>query len=332
MMRSITMATAIAAFTTFAGPAAADNGFSLTLPLGCTIGKECFIQQYPDDDLGAGAKDYRCGGETYEGHDGTDLRIVSAKLDIDVLAAAPGRVKAFRDGVDDLLVETPEDKARVKNRECGNGVVIEHEGGWETQYCHMRRGSVVVKKGQAVGAGTPLGKVGYSGDAQFPHMHLSVRRNDKKIDPFLGEEIGASCLAGKAEPQSSLWTPAAREALKYQDSVIIQTGFTAKPFSQPAGEEGAIEPPSAGAEALLFYTRLINLQQGDRLRLSIEGPGGFNVTREIEPFDRSKARYLIYSGKKRTEERWPAGSYRGVIEVIRDGVAIRHAKDELQLQ
>ena len=332
MMRSITMATAIAAFTTFAGSAAADNGFSLTLPLGCTIGKECFIQQYPDDDLGAGAKDYRCGGETYEGHDGTDFRIVSAKLAIDVLAAAPGRVKAFRDGVDDILVETAADKARVKNRECGNGVVIEHDGDWETQYCHMRHGSVAVKNGQTVGAGTPLGKVGYSGDAQFPHVHLSVRRNGKKIDPFLGEEIGASCVAGAAEPASSLWSPAARDALKYQDSVIIQTGFTAKPFSQPAGEEGAIEPPSAGAEALLFYARLINLQKGDKLRLSIEGPGGFKDTREMEPVDRDKARYLIYSGKRRTADRWPAGSYRGVIEVIRDGAAIRQTKDELQLQ
>lgn len=332
MMSSITIAAAIVAAGVFGGRAAAESGFSLALPLGCTIGKECFIQQYPDDDLGAGAQDYRCGGETYEGHDGTDFRIVSAKMAIDVLASAPGRVKAFRDGVEDNLVETAEDKARVKNRECGNGVVIEHEDGWETQYCHLRRGSVAVRKGQTVAAGTPLGKVGYSGDAQFPHVHLSVRRNGKKIDPFLGEEIGASCIAGDAEPAAGLWVPAAREMLKYQDSVVIQAGFTSKPFSQPAGEEGAIEPPSVDAEALLFYARLINLQKGDKLRLSIDGPGGFRDMREIEPVDRDKARYLAYSGKKRTEARWPVGSYQGSIEVIRDGSVIRQTKDELQLQ
>jgi D-3-phosphoglycerate dehydrogenase len=51
-------------------------------------------------------------------------------------------------------------RGEIAGRECGNGVVIAHEDGWETQYCHMRRGSVAVQPGERVARGQTLGLVG----------------------------------------------------------------------------------------------------------------------------------------------------------------------------
>ena len=80
----------------------------------------------------------------------------------------------------------------VTGKECGNGVAIEDEGGRETQYCHMRKGPVLVKAGDKVGTGTKLGLVGQSGMADFPHVHHSVRHNGTKIDP-LEPDSAATC-------------------------------------------------------------------------------------------------------------------------------------------
>ncbi len=102
---------------------------------------------------------------------------------VDVIAAAAGKVAGIRDGIPDVRYG-PDNADSVKGRECGKGVVLRHDDGWETQYCHLREGSVTVERGQQVMAGDILGEVGMSGRAQFPHVHLSVRRDGKVIDPF----------------------------------------------------------------------------------------------------------------------------------------------------
>jgi len=80
------------------------------------------------------ARDYACGGRTYDGHDGTDIRIPNLEIQkkgVEVVAAASGRVARVRDGVDDISVRTI-GKAAIIGKECGNGAVIEHENGWQT--------------------------------------------------------------------------------------------------------------------------------------------------------------------------------------------------------
>ena len=52
-----------------------------------------------------------------------------------------------RNSVDDVLY-TAKNATNFKGKECGNGLVIRHEYGWETQYCHMKKGSVQVKTGE----------------------------------------------------------------------------------------------------------------------------------------------------------------------------------------
>ena len=117
----------------------------LELPIACTLAEDCTVQQYPDHDPGPGARDYACGGESYDGHDGIDIRLktfADIERGVPVLAAAAGVVKSGRDGMADKPVRGEADRKALKGRDCGNGVIVEHSDGFETQYCHMRRGSV----------------------------------------------------------------------------------------------------------------------------------------------------------------------------------------------
>jgi hypothetical protein len=306
----------------------------LGLPIACALGKDCFIQQYVDVQPGAGAKDYRCGTATYEEHSGTDFRLLSVKAaeaGVPVVAAAAGRVKAVRDGMKDQLAISSEDKGAVGDRECGNGVVIEHEDGWQTQYCHMRRGSVTVHPGETVAAGIPLGLVGFSGSAQFPHVHLSVRREGKVVDPFLGEAATGTCLRADTDAAGSLWASALSGQLAYSDALIIEARFAAAPVTPEQAERGQAEQPQPDSPSLVFFARLINMHAGDRISLKVEGPGSFQAVSVGEPLDRAKAQYVGFAGEKRGADRWLSGLYEGAVAVIRDGKVIREAKGTLQL-
>ena len=170
-----------------AAPAPAPTpSLRLAWPVACKLGQTCAIQNYPDDDPGPAARDYACRGRTYPKHDGTDIRLTSMMLErrgVSVLAAAPGTVLRVRDGIGDVSVRD-QPPGSVAGRECGNGLVIDHGGGWETQYCHMRQGSLRVRPGERVSAGAVLGQVGLSGDTEFPHLHLTVRKDGRVVDPF----------------------------------------------------------------------------------------------------------------------------------------------------
>ena len=149
---------------TLAAPVVASD-LVLQLPIDCELQKTCHIQHLVDRDPGQKVSDFRCGGLSYDGHKGTDFALPSfeaMRRGVDVLAAAPGVVTALRDGMPDAIFSS-NTAGEIAGRECGNGVVIRHDGGWETQYCHLQKGSVAVSKGDQVVAGMALGKVGLRG-------------------------------------------------------------------------------------------------------------------------------------------------------------------------
>ncbi len=315
-----------------AGGAAGDGAPELSLPIACVPGESCFIQSYVDVDPGPGVKDYACGTATYEGHDGIDFRLNSAaetKTAVSVLAAADGTVKGGRDGMADAFV-TPDSRAAIKGRECGNGVVIDHGQGWETQYCHMRKGSVRVHQGEKVARGQPLGDVGYSGLVEFAHLHFMVRHDGTVLDPFSGKAREGAC----ADPREArgLWRADALSALPYKAGEILAVGFTgAMPDLHGLEVAHALPPPGAASDQLLLFARILNLRAGDRISLTISGPGGFSVTNTSDPLERNKASYLAYAGKRRTAAAWPPGRYEGTVALLRDGapVSTRAASFEL---
>jgi hypothetical protein len=298
-------------------PARAEDP-SLGLPLACTLGADCWIQQYPAHGAGGGAADYACGHESYQGHDGTDFRVRDMSVRVSVLASAAGRVKAVRDGVADHLVRNDADRAAVKGRECGNGVVIDHGGGFETQYCHMRQGTVRVKPGESIAAGAKLGEVGASGEAGFPHVHLTVRRDGKALDPFDGgPAVGAACgIAGKP-----LWSKELTPILGYDgNGDVIDAGFHDGPFAMEGLETGNISgaAPAKDWPAIVAYLWAINLAAGDKISVTLQGPGGI-LAENAATLDRNKAQFLLFAGKKRPQKGWPAGSYTGSLTVVNGG-------------
>ena len=113
-----------------------------------------------------------------------------------VVAAADGKVLRVRDGVEDVSI-TGRGRESVANSECGNGVVVEHGNGWETQYCHMAKGSLSVKPGDTVKAGDRLGRIGLSGMTEFPHLHFTLRKDGKVVDPFAHGAPAKSCGGGR---------------------------------------------------------------------------------------------------------------------------------------
>lgn len=64
----------------------------------------------------------------------------------------------------------------------GRVVVMDHGKGYTTLYAHCSR--LLVKQGQRVSSGQPVGKVGSSGRATGPHLHFEVRLNNKPISPL----------------------------------------------------------------------------------------------------------------------------------------------------
>jgi murein DD-endopeptidase MepM/ murein hydrolase activator NlpD len=60
-------------------------------------------------------------------------------------------------------------------------VVVDHGGGWQTRYAHLKR--IKVKKGQKIADGHIVGTVGKSGNATGFHLHYEILRNGRPVDP-----------------------------------------------------------------------------------------------------------------------------------------------------
>lgn len=292
-------------------------GPELVLPVDCVLGQTCEIQNYVDRDPGAGAQDYFCASRSYQDHNGVDFRIpdlAAQRAGVAVLAAAPGRVSRLRDGVADVSVKTI-GLAAVDGTECGNGVVVDHGEGWETQYCHLAQGSLVVAEGDEVAAGQPLGQIGLSGQTEYPHLHFTVRKDGVVVDPFAPD-----AEAGVCEARGSLWSREAGDRMVYRRGVVLNTGFASGAVSMEAVEDAAIAPAARGAPALVAYVRAIGLEAGDVQHLKVTGPDGNIVAQtRIDPLDRAKAQYLLYAGRRTPPEGWGTGTYRATYWVERGG-------------
>lgn len=312
---------ALALILSSASPALAED-LQLAFPLDCTLGQDCHIQQYMDRDPSAAAQDYRCSGLTYDGHKGTDFALpdlAAMAAGVTVRAAAPGVVKGLRDGMQDGAP-----LAQVQGRECGNGVVIDLGAGWETQYCHLKRGSLSVVEGQEIAVGEAIGLVGQSGKAAFPHLHLSLRHNGEPVDPFDPE--GSSC---DVEPSKTLW----QDTPPYRPGGLITLGFadhvpTYADIKAGNANRGTLP---TNAPALVIYGYSYGTQKNDVLRLSLAGPNGTVIEKDVQ-LEKPQAQSFRAIGKRAASAAWPAGRYDGTVTLLRDGRVIDEKTSRLTVQ
>lgn len=285
------------------------------LPVICEKPSDCVVQQYFDHDPTAGYEDYMCGKLSYDGHQGTDFRtrdLVHMELGVPVVAAADGVVRAVRDGMDDVNVRKIGQQA-LEGRWAGNSVVITHKGGVETQYSHLRKGSVAVRAGQRVRAGERLGLVGLSGNTEFPHVEFAVRKDGKPVDPFGG--MGPCAPTGR-----SMWNNKARAILSgYTYPWLLAAGFAGeKPtLAQVQQRMHTQEVFPADAPVFVFWTRLLGLAPGDILRVKIIDPQGFVMVFNRDVVGRNLIHKFRYVGKERHGRQWLEGCYVGSITVTR---------------
>jgi len=300
--------------------AVAVQGPRLAFPVACDIGKTCEVQNFVDRDPGPGAKDYRCGSQTYQDHGGVDIRLrdmAAQAAGVNVLAAAPGRVARLRDGVADISVKAP-GAPPLAGQDCGNGVVIDHGDGWETQYCHLARGSVMVKQGDQVATGQPIARIGLSGNTEYPHLHITARKDGVMVDPFAPAMAVGACAVGGAG--DGLWTPQAAKVMAYKQGAVLNAGFATAPLTMEAIEAGHISAPTSQSPMLIAYVRAINLQGGDVQTLVIKTPDGAELAKATQPaLDRAKAQYMFFTGKRAPVGGWKPGTYAATYSVQRNG-------------
>ncbi|MFT6024163.1 MAG: hypothetical protein ACI9PY_002288 [Ascidiaceihabitans sp.] len=311
----------------FAAAPVAAKDIVLGQPIDCKLGQDCYIQQYVDHDPSNGAHDYRCQSLSYNKHKGTDFALRSTQQmarGVNVIAAASGTVRGVRDGVADRLYSDA-NAENVAGRECGNGVVINHGDGWETQYCHMKKGSIAVKKGQTVNAQTVLGQVGLSGRTQFPHVHLSVRKDGNVVDPF---DPDGKISCGKPGTET-LW----KDALVYQPGAILHAGFHdgVPKFADVKSGRASMQSLPTNAPAIVVYGYAFGTRKGDEIQLVLSGPDGVMVDQKVK-IEKQQAQMFRAAGKRLKSAAWPTGTYSGSAALLRNGRVISVEKTQIQIR
>ncbi|MFB2938850.1 M23 family metallopeptidase [Aerosakkonemataceae cyanobacterium BLCC-F154] len=306
------------------------NSFKLALPINCTLGKDCFIMHYLDRDPSSAAVDFACGQLTYDTHNGTDFAIPDERAmakGVAVKAVASGKVLRVRDGVPDIRVADQTDKGRVQGIECGNGVIIDHGNGWQSQYCHLRKGSVAVKPNTSVSSGAVLGMVGESGLASFPHVHLTVRYQNKVVDPFVGTGSSQGCNVAR----QSLW----QQPLEYVSTGLIRSGFAPKQPTMGEIWQGEFGETSLGKNnpALLFWVQAFGVRQGDEEQFRLITPDGKVSIDRKQPLKSTHRVWLSYVGKRNSANQpLIPGVWRGEYRLVRGNKVLIESIREVQLR
>jgi murein DD-endopeptidase MepM/ murein hydrolase activator NlpD len=96
-------------------------------------------------------------------HGGTDIKVPSGTA---IAAAADG-----------VVILASSDAGHY-----GTAVFIDHKNGYITHYGHLS--SYNVKVGQKVRTGQLIGKSGATGRVTGPHLHFTVKKGDKALDPM----------------------------------------------------------------------------------------------------------------------------------------------------
>jgi hypothetical protein len=156
--------------------------------------------------------------------------------------------------------------------------------------------------------------VGLSGKTEFPHVHLTVRKDGKAIDTFTNRQI----IAGCGKDGKSLWR--ADQHVEYEPVALYNVGFaTGKPDIE-AIRSGKREdgPLVTTSHALVLWIDILGVEAGDRVRFRIMGPDGKPLLEQESLVDRTQARRFAFAGSRLKSNGWPAGTYTGQVTLMRN--------------
>lgn len=298
--------------------------FQLQFPVKCQINRDCWIVNYVDDDPSANWHDYKNGRETYDGHTGTDIAIKNIdkmRQGIDVIAAVGGVVIQTRDGMPDKNA-LAQDTTQLQNIACGNRVAIKHSGGWITDYCHMKNGSIRVKKGDIVTTGQKLGEIGMSGLTEFPHLHINVQQGNQIYDPFTGHE---RYIKGHMYP---LWSPQVLQQLSYKPLVIYNIGVSNEIPNLLEIRDGKYKSNKISAEScvIILWIDSFHVELNDSIDVLVKNPNGTPFLRQHIVIDKPHAKKLMYLGRKSPQNGFAKGNYNVQVSFKRPNANINDNK------
>lgn len=121
-----------------------------------------------------------------------------------ILAPTAGEVLEVIDGIPDNTflngsAITSQEAQQQDPQGFGNHVLIKAADGRVSWLLHMESGTVAVKAGEHVEPGKPIGRVGFSGDSLFPHLHYTVTEGSRYPSQGVPSYFGAfhQILGGK---------------------------------------------------------------------------------------------------------------------------------------
>jgi hypothetical protein len=239
------------------------------MPTAGISGMDSVVAFYVDLQDGAGIRDFNCTRLTFDGHTGHDPYIRSfseQRIGVPVYAVRDGRVIDVHDGEPDenTLASDPTLRANyvtIRHHENEDGTQEE-----DTQYVHLRNGSITVAKGDLVTAGTQIGLVGSSGRSSAPHIHFETTIDHEPVEP----------MAGPCRPGPSL-LPHQEQKVVANQPLAIGATFSTQPFAafRPAPFDDAPHTGTyiVGPQTIYFKAELANVLASTSYQLTLDPPG-----------------------------------------------------------
>jgi len=290
----------------------------MAFPLVCEPGRTCFILNYPDLNAAAGkAQDYACGPSASDGDLFLRLALPDATMigmNVLVLAAADGVVEDASDGISDRMVAS---KAEVPagTLNCGNGIVIDHGMGWQTAYCHLKKGSIAVREGERVVKGQAIAAAGQSGLATWPQLGFAIRKGGYLVDPITGQTQEEGC-GFKERPVIAL----PPEFMRYQPASIVTMGFSLNVVNRndiAYGSAARYATISRDERRINLWAMAMGVHKDDKIEVRIRDPRGRTFHHQEIIADGDYERLPINAGRERGYIGWRQGEYVGSVSITR---------------
>jgi murein DD-endopeptidase MepM/ murein hydrolase activator NlpD len=139
--------------------------------------------------VGASGSTYRGDGTRFSDYYayGTEIyaaaagKVIESASDVPEVQSLLQRPNEATDAYYVRVRETQAKLLKTENGLMGNYVLIDHGDREYSMYAHLQPGSVRVRPGDSVAAGTLLGRLGSSGNSTEPHLHFHVCRGSSGL-------------------------------------------------------------------------------------------------------------------------------------------------------